>query len=271
MTDIIINNYLNNNKTKALLSSYFIGFALKPFLFTLSTKEEELEKMAQLLDVGLNKYRLFSLKNDMFSNNVAGYLLLNEREEQLDNVLLNSELFRHFLLQEVNLPNYINNGIQGDLPSIDDFQERVYQVMSKIVVQVQKDANRMEEDEKSNKNSNIIPIKTNTRKIIEQGNIVEVPIEPKKTGIYTLRDFPSKPLSSNNSSPSYVTTSSSTNKSIGGRSKIIKHGKTLKKHGKNKRVMKSVKKGKNKLKKSIKTKKNVKKIVKNNKTKKQKN
>ena len=283
-TDIIINNYLNNNNK--VISSYFIGFALKPFLFTMSTKEEELEKMAQLLDVGLNKYRLFSLKNDMFSNNVAGYLLLNEREEQLDNVLLNSELFRHFLLQEVNLPNYINNGIQGDLPSIDDFQERVYQVMSKIVVQVQKDAIRMEEDdldEKSNvssntnsltSSSNIIPLNTNTntRKTIDkQGNIVEVPIEPKKTGIFTLRDFPSKPLSSNNSSPSYVTTSSSTNKSIGGRTKIIKHGKTAKKHGKNKRVMKSVKKGKNKLKKSIKTKKNVKKIVKKNKTMKQKN
>ena len=281
MTDVIIDNYLDTNK-KAL-SAYFIGFSLKPFLFTLSTNEEEVEKMAQLIDVGLNKFRLFSLKNDMFSNNVAGHLLLDEREEQLDTILLKSELFKHFLLQEVELPNYINSGLQDNMLSTDEFQERVYQVMSKIVKQVQKDAKYKEDDDSPEQpivssltnsltsSSNSIPIKTNTntRKTIDkQGNIVEVPIEPKKTGIFTLQDFPSKPLSSNNSSPSYVTTSSSinTNKSFGGKNKTIKkHGKTVK------RVVKTVKKYGKKHGKQGKTKsKKSKKIVKKSKTKKQK-
>ena len=256
---------------------------MKPFLFTLSTNEEEVEKMAQLIDVGLNKFRLFSLKNDMFSNNVAGHLLLDEREEQLDTILLKSELFKHFLLQEVELPNYINSGLQDNMLSTDEFQERVYQVMSKIVKQVQKDAKYKEDDDSPEQpivssltnsltsSSNSIPIKTNTntRKTIDkQGNIVEVPIEPKKTGIFTLQDFPSKPLSSNNSSPSYVTTSSSinTNKSFGGKNKTIKkHGKTVK------RVVKTVKKYGKKHGKQGKTKsKKSKKIVKKSKTKKQK-
>ena len=270
MIDILINNYLNdptnNNK---VLSAYFIGFSLKPFLFTLNCDDSNLNSIIQMLNIELENYRMYSLKNDMFSNNVAGHIIQSDEEKDIDLILLKSELFKNYIMNEVQLDTFIKDyDVNLDkLPTTEDFQERVYQLMSKISNKITNDriskSDLEEEPKMESEKSDISSIssstssslnKPKTKKIIDkQGNIVEVPIEPKKTGVYTLNDYQkSSPTSS--SSNVYVTSSTNSSRTRGGKSvkksKKLKHKKTLKKNGK--KAKKTLKKNGKKAKKTLK-------------------
>lgn len=258
MTNVIIQNYLNNNLYS---QAYFIGFALKIFFFQSYTSVEMVNGIIEILNVDPYSYQLYSLKNDMFGNYIAGYFFVDSSEEQFNNTLLFSDLFKNFLVKEVNLSSFVDvNGGNSHGLSIDEFQEKIYLLLKKIVEQIEKDEN-MDYPEDSN-NSNKINIRLQqpplsssslnkkTRKSIDkQGNILDLPITSPKKGIYSLNDFPNSSSSlTDSNSNSLVYNSSSTNSNYGGKKsnskknkKTYKTYKTFKIHKtlKNKKTLKT--------------------------------
>lgn len=261
MTDILINNYLRENLWS---QSYFIGFALKNFLFESYTSEKNVQDIIDLLKVDPNKYRMYSLKNDMFGNNIAGYFLPDPKEDKTNSILFFSDLFKNFLVEKVDLSSFVeNNSISLDnLPSPDEFQEQIYVLMKKIVEQIEKDCEdttKTLDNDLVESNSNVssltssltsssFPINTNTntkKKIDQYGNIINIPVALPKKGIYTLKDYPNSSSSNNNSlvynSSSSSSSNSNSNSNIGGYNK-----KKTKNNSNNNNNKKKTKKNRNK-------------------------
>ena len=236
MMNVLMQNYLNDSANSVnVLSGYFIGFALKPFLFTMYETNRDFQQMIQSLNIPVEQYRLFTLKNDMFSNNIAGHIIETDVQKETNLILTQSELFKNYIINEVRLPVLLNESIDlYHLPDTLTFQERIYQLMKTISNKIQKDRKPILISPPPSSSSST----SSQKKIIDsQGNIVNVPIEPKKTGVYTLQDF-SRSTSTSSSSPVYVTSSTSSkqssnqNRSRGGgikkKTKKRKHNKKSK-------------------------------------------
>ena len=270
MTYIIMENYLNRNKW---IQAFFIGFALKIFFFQSYSSLKMGKDLTELLQVETSSYQMYSLKNDMFGNYIAGYFLSESEEiEQMNNTLLFSDLFKNFLVKEVNLSSFIekpNFPTEEEVLDPEEFQEKIYILMKKIVERIEKDkwdnemsieppsSSSLSSLSSSNNNNNSYnnSLNTKTKKSIDKyGNIINVPINAPKKGIYTLNDFPNL-NNSNSNNNSMVYNSSSTNSNYGGNQSNSK-----KKKKKTKKIIKTIKKRKNlEKKKSIKTIKTIKK------------
>jgi hypothetical protein len=283
MTEVLINDYLTQNLH---IKAYFIGFALKNFFFESYTSEKGIQDIIDLLKVDSNKYRMYSLKNDMFGNNIAGYFLPDPKEEKNNSILFFSDLFKNFLTNEVDLSSFIETSISDvpleNLPSPEEFQEKIYVLMKKIVEQIEKDREEEFVESKSNVSSLSSSSTTanpntnttlNTKKRIDQyGNIINIPVPLPKKGIYTLKDYPSNSSSDNNSLV-YNSNSSSSKSNYGGYKKNTtknnKKKKTKKNRNKKRKIFQKTRKVKSKRNSNFFTKKQKKnRIKKNSKTRK---
>ena len=89
MINVIDKNYLNDHSNKAkILCGYFIGYSLKPLLFTSNTSIIQNNKILDVTGISQQDYYTFSLKNDIFSNLITGAIHIDENEEHAGNLLL---------------------------------------------------------------------------------------------------------------------------------------------------------------------------------------
>jgi len=138
MVDIIDRNYLNNASDKnKIIAGYCLGYCLKFFLFTSNTNILQNNKILEVIGISQKDYYTFSLKNDIFANLMVGTIYLNHDDEQKGIMLLESELFKNFINNEVNIKQILQQGTPIDnLPTYEILQDRVLSLLTRIVVKV---------------------------------------------------------------------------------------------------------------------------------------
>jgi len=138
MVDIIDRNYLNNASDKnKIIAAYLLGFSLKFFLFTSNTNIIQNNKILEVIGISQKDYYTFSLKNDIFANLMVGTIYLNDDEQQKGIILLESELFKNFINNEVNIKEILKQGTHSDDSlNYQLLQDRVLSLMTRIVTKV---------------------------------------------------------------------------------------------------------------------------------------
>lgn len=132
-----LNDSLNNNK---VLAAYLLGFALGSFLFSSNTSLLQNNKIINVVGLTQQEYYTFSLKNDSFASLITGAIHLTPDEEVLGFVLLDSELFKNFINNEVNMKQILEQGTsESGLPSHMVLKNRIDAIMTRIVTKVNMD------------------------------------------------------------------------------------------------------------------------------------
>ena len=84
-----------------------------------------------------SEYSTFSLKNDSFVGLITGALHLDENDEFNELVILDSDLFKNFIKNEVNIKQILQQGTSVDnLPTYEALKTRIYDLLTKIVIKV---------------------------------------------------------------------------------------------------------------------------------------
>ena len=138
MVNVLDTNYLNdplnNNK---VLAAYLLGFTLGSFLFSSNTSLLQNNKIINVVGLTQQEYYTFSLKNDSFASLITGAIHLTPDEEVLGFVLLDSELFKNFINNEVNMKQILEQGTaETELPSHVVLKNRIGDIMTRIVAKV---------------------------------------------------------------------------------------------------------------------------------------
>ena len=120
MIDVIDSNYLSQPYDNIkVIAAYLIGFTLKSFLFTSNTSDNQYEKILEVVGIPKEEFLIFSLKNDAFSNLMIGTVFPNESEDNDDILLLDSEIFKNFINNEVGIREMLLN----EPPRVRTYQE----------------------------------------------------------------------------------------------------------------------------------------------------
>jgi hypothetical protein len=120
MIDVIDSNYLSQPYDNIkVIAAYLIGFTLKSFLFTSNTSDNQYEKILEVVGIPKEEFLIFSLKNDAFSNLMIGTVFPNEAEDNDNILLLDSEIFKNFINNEVGIRVTLLN----EPPRVRTYQE----------------------------------------------------------------------------------------------------------------------------------------------------
>lgn len=265
IVDVLDTNYLNNpSDTNKIISSYCLGYCLRTLLFTSNTSLVQNDKILEVIDMQQKDYYTFSLKNDSFSSLITGAIHLDNNEEQRGVILMESELFKNFINNEVNIKQILQQGTPIDnLPTYEILQDRVLGLLTRIVAKVNIDRGtpqyNMQIDEsnvsnsKTPSSSSIVGISSEERAAAaakgqqkyEEKLAMGLLPEIKKTGIHTIQDFPNKDRSEDISQDtSNIMFAKSSTSSSSPNSNSRKGGRKTKKNKKRLRKMKSTRRNK---------------------------
>jgi hypothetical protein len=181
MKKVIEEKYLADvNSPSKSIAAYLIGFGINIMLFTSNTSMLQTKQILDVIGMSQQDYFEFSLKNDSFAGLFSGAIHQNVDDEVVGMSLVNNELFRNFINNEVNLKEILQQGTPAEnLPNYEVLKDRIFKIMSEIVVKVNADRGT--------------PI-TNTDAVASgvpvRAKLFLVPPE-RKTGIHTLQDYPS--------------------------------------------------------------------------------
>lgn len=129
-----LNDALNNNN---VIAAYLLGLALGTFLFSSNTSLLQNNKILDVVGISQQDYYTFALKNDSFASLITGAIHLTPDEEVFGFVLLDSELFKNFINNEVNIKQILEQGTtETDLPSHLVLKNRIAYIMTRIVTKV---------------------------------------------------------------------------------------------------------------------------------------
>jgi hypothetical protein len=205
MKSVIVTNYLSNTNNPAeSASAYLIGFGLNTMLINSHTSILQNNEILQVLDMSQQEYFEFSLKNDSYAGLFSGSVSQDKDEEEIGISLVNNELFRNFINNEVNIREILQQGTPSEnLPNYKVLQNRIFKLMGEIVIKVNGD-----------RGTPIIGTDAVAAGVPVKAKIFLVPPE-RKTGIHTLQDYPS---ASKESDENIVnSTTSSTRSGTGGK------------------------------------------------------
>jgi hypothetical protein len=166
MVNVLENNYLNNSSDNdKILSAYFIGFALRSFLFTSNTSEIQIKKTMSIVGMPENEFSTFTLKNDSFYNLIIGTVHSTLDEDIAAFILLDSDLFNNFINNEVNIKGILEEGTSTEnLPTYNILKEQIFTLLQRISSKINMDRgtpgiNIVDETQLSS-NENIVPSET---------------------------------------------------------------------------------------------------------------
>lgn len=139
MIDVIDSNYLSQPYDNIkVIAAYLIGFTLKSFLFTSNTSDNQYEKVLEVVGIPREEFLIFSLKNDAFSNLMIGTVFPNEAEDNDDILLLDSEIFKNFINNEVGIRETLLN----EPPRVRTYQE----LKNDVYVQLKRISDKINSD-----------------------------------------------------------------------------------------------------------------------------
>jgi len=182
MVDVIESNYLNNsNDNDKILSAYFIGFALRSFLFTSNTSEVQIKTVSNVVNMQEDGFSTFTLKNDSFSNLITGTIYSTLDEDIAAFILLNSDLFNNFINNEVNIKSILDEGTPTEnLPTYNILKEQIFTLLQRISSKINMDRGTPEinivDEVQTSTNESILPSETeenpeeNVNNITAKGN-----------------------------------------------------------------------------------------------------
>ena len=141
MKKVIEEKYLDdvNNPSKSI-AAYLIGFGINIMLFTSNTSMLQTKQILDVIGMSQQDYFEFSLKNDSFAGLFSGAIHQDIDEEVIGMSLVNNELFRNFINNEVNIKEILQQGTPVEnLPNYEVLKDRIFKIMSEIVVKVNAD------------------------------------------------------------------------------------------------------------------------------------
>lgn len=141
MKKVIEEKYLDdvNNPSKSI-AAYLIGFGINIMLFTSNTSMLQTKQILDVIGMSQQDYFEFSLKNDSFAGLFSGAIHQNVDDEVMGMSLVNNELFRNFINNEVNIKEILQQGTPVEnLPNYEVLKDRIFKIMSEIVVKVNAD------------------------------------------------------------------------------------------------------------------------------------
>ena len=141
MVDVLESNYLNNsNDNDKILSAYFIGFALRSFLFTSNTSEVQIKTVLNLVNMPEDGFSTFTLKNDSFSNLIMGTVHSTLDEDIAAFILLETDLFKNFINNEINIKGILDEGTSTEnLPTYNILKEQIFTLLQRISSKINMD------------------------------------------------------------------------------------------------------------------------------------
>ena len=141
MKSVIETKYLNNTNNPAeSASAYLIGFGLNTMLIKSHTCILQNNEFLKVLDMSQQEYFEFSLKNDSFGGLFSGAIHQNVDEEAIGISLINNDLFKNFINNEVNIKEILQQGTPViNLPNYEVLKDRIFKLMGEIVVKVNAD------------------------------------------------------------------------------------------------------------------------------------
>ena len=166
MVDVLENNYLNNSSdNNKILSAYFIGFALRSFLFTSNTSEVQIKTVLNVVNMPEDGFSTFTLKNDSFSNLIMGTVHSTLDEDIAAFILLDSDLFNHFINNEVNIKGILDEGTPTEnLPTYIILKEQIFTLLQRISSKINMDRGTPEinivDEVQTSSNESILPSET---------------------------------------------------------------------------------------------------------------
>jgi len=252
MTNVLIENYLNEKSNlPSKLGSYIIGYALKALLFTSHTSKAQNDNILEILGLNQEEYFIFSLKNSSFASLMTGAIFMDPQEEAQGIDLLNSNIFKGFINNYVNIKQILKQGTSVEkLPHYDVLKERVYKLLKRIVIKINNDRGTPEN------NSFLFSESSATQEekidVVQEEEVTSTPLSestsdtsPKYLSSISFISPKTSSASSQDSNIVYSTTSSSSKESKGGKTKKAKgktKGKTKKAKGKTKKAKGKAKK-----------------------------
>jgi hypothetical protein len=192
-------NYDEISKTTAL----YIGMGLKTFLFTANSNIDLVEKCAKLFNMTISQYMRISLLNGQLSNSICGIINQTDADNKLDNIILDSDLFKNFI------SNVMNNKlfIKLDENVYEDTFNLLTRISGNIVEETSQIINEQKKDIIVRKEKAYI---SNIRSSLAKQNI-------KETGIHTLADYPRNKTTENDTQNMVTSSTNAVPKRRGGR------------------------------------------------------
>jgi hypothetical protein len=141
MKKVLEENYLSNTLNSLnTASAYMIGFGLYFMLFASHTSTLQNDTILQVLNMTQKEYFEFSLKNDGLGSVFLGSVNQTPEDEANGIALMNNELFKNFVNNEVNIKQILQQSTPvQNLPDYTVLQDRMFNLMGEIVVKVNAD------------------------------------------------------------------------------------------------------------------------------------
>ena len=141
MKKVIEEKYLDDvNNPYKTVAAYLIGFGVNTMVFTSNTSILQTKQILDVIDMSQQEYFEFSLKNDSFAGLFSGAIHQDIDEEVIGMSLVNNDLFKNFINNEVNIKEILQEGTPVEnLPNYEVLKERIFKIMGEIVVKVNAD------------------------------------------------------------------------------------------------------------------------------------
>lgn len=172
MYSVLSDKYKIKTNANSILSSYFVGYALRTMLFTSHTCPEQ----QNILENTIYVPKTFLLQCDCFANAISGAIHLNPMEKQVGVTLLESNLFQDFLKKDVELLK-----ILADTPKPTEIKVNSARILkSKVFKLIEDISSKMLEDLKSSQTPAAVQSVSTTSSTTSSSSSSPSPVMPPR-------------------------------------------------------------------------------------------